>query len=121
MVDAAGDLTDCRIPSEGTDGHLALLAVTWLALRATDLERDGAVSHADLENEVRGWIGLYGRFWKKAAREPGAERELCRRTLERLTALRLAELTPEGIRPLPAIGRYAMGETLLPPEEELDL
>jgi uncharacterized protein (TIGR02678 family) len=121
MVDAAGDLTDCRIPSEGTDGHLALLAVTWLAQRATDLERDGAVSHADLENEVRGWIGLYGRFWKKAAREPGAERELCRRTLERLTALRLAELTPEGIRPLPAIGRYAMGEILLPPEEELDL
>jgi uncharacterized protein (TIGR02678 family) len=121
MVDAAGDLTDCRIPSEGTDGHLALLAVTWLAERAMALGKDGAVPRAELESEVREWISRYGRFWKKAAREPGAERELCRRTLERLTALRLVEPTPEGIRPLPAIGRYAMGETLLPPEEELDL
>lgn len=121
MVDAVGDLTDCRIPSEGTEGHLALLAVTWLAERAATLGADGTVPRADLEGEVRSWISRYGRYWKKAAREPGAERELCHNALERLAALRLAELTPEGIRPLPAIGRYALGETLLPPEEELDL
>lgn len=121
MVDTAGDLTDCRIPSEGTEGHLALLAVTWLAERAAKLEGGVAVPRGELENEIRAWIARYGRFWKKAAREPGAEADLCRRTMERLAALRLAEVTPEGIRPLPAIGRYAMGETLLPPEEELDL
>lgn len=121
LVDAAGDLTDCRLPAEGTEGHLALLTVTWLAERAKALGAAGTVPRAELEDAVRGWMARYGRFWKKAAREPGAERELCRNALERLAALRLAELTVEGIRPLPAIGRYAMGETLLPPEEELDL
>lgn len=121
MVDAAGDLTDCCLPSEGTDGHLALLSVTWLAGRAAVLGPEGVVPLPDLEAEIRGWIATYGRYWKKAAREQGAEKDLCRRTLERLTALRLVELTAAGIRPRPAIGRYAMGETRLPPEEALDL
>jgi uncharacterized protein (TIGR02678 family) len=119
MVDAVGDLTDCRIPSEGTEGHIALLTVTWLAGRASS--GDGIIPRTDLEKEMKGWITRYGRFWRKAAREPGAERELSRSALERLCALRLAESTPEAIRPLPAIGRYALGEIHLPPEEELDL
>jgi uncharacterized protein (TIGR02678 family) len=121
MVDGAGDLTDCRLPSEGTDGHLALLAVTWLAQKSADPEGPRSVPRSELEARIREWIARYGRFWKKAAREPGAERELGRRTLQRLTALRLVELTPEAIHPLPAIGRYAMGKTILPPETELDL
>ena len=119
MVDAGGDLTDCRIPSEGTEGHLALLTVTWLAGQAAGGAQ--VVPRAALEKEVQGWTGRYGRYWKKAAREPGAERELARNALERLGALRLVELTPAGIQPLPAIGRYALGEILLPLEEELDL
>jgi len=121
LVDDAGELTDCRLPSEGTDGHLALLTVTWLAERAGVLAKGETVPVRDLEEAVKGWMVRYGRFWKKAAREPGAERELCRQALERLVALRLAEATGAGIRPLPAIGRYAMGETLLPIEETLDL
>ena len=121
LVDDAGELTDCRLPSEGTDGHLALLTVTWLAERAGFIAKGEAVPLRELEEAVAGWMARYGRFWKKAAREPGAERELCRQALARLVALRLAEATDAGIRPLPAIGRYALGETLLPPEEFLDL
>lgn len=121
LVDDAGELTDCRLPSEGTDGHLALLTVTWLAERAGLIAKGEAVPLRELEEAVAGWMARYGRFWKKAAREPGAERELCRQALARLVALRLAEATDAGIRPLPAIGRYALGETLLPPEEFLDL
>lgn len=121
LVDDSGELTDCRLPSEGTDGHLALLTVTWLAERAGALARGETVPLRELEEAVKGWMARYGRFWKKAAREPGAERELCRQALARLVALRLAEATDAGIRPLPAIGRYALGETLLPTEESLDL
>ncbi len=121
LVDDVGELTDCRLPSEGTDGHLALLTVTWLAERAGALAKGETVPVRELEEAVKGWMVRYGRFWKKAAREPGAERELCRQALERLVALRLAEARGADIRPLPAIGRYAMGETLLPIEETLDL
>lgn len=119
MVDAAGDLTDCRMPSEGTEGHATLLAATWLAERAA--EGTAAVPVAELESKMREWAGRYGRFWKKGARDPGGEREVCRRALERLVALRLAEETPAGIRPLPAVGRFAAGEAILPPGEEFDL
>ncbi len=112
MVDATGDLTDCRMPSEGTEGHATLLLATWLAERAAD--RTGAIPLEELEEQMRGWIVTFGRHWRQAAREKGAEKELCRQALRSLTALRLAKKTPSGILPLPAIGRYALGETRLP-------
>ena len=31
MLDDAGDLTDLKLPEEGTDGQVALLVAEWLA------------------------------------------------------------------------------------------
>ncbi len=43
-------------------------------------------------------------------RERGAEVELCHKALQRLSALRLVEISDDGVQPLPAIGRHVLGE-----------
>ncbi|SCZ60061.1 TIGR02678 family protein [Thiohalomonas denitrificans] len=102
MVDPSADLTDERMPAEGTEGHITLLLAEHLA--ATDAQQ----TRAGLEARVRGWVAEYGRFWKKAAREPGAESMLVQQALERLEALRLVVREGEEVMPLPAIGRFKL-------------
>ncbi len=101
MVDPVGDLTDERMPAEGTEGHITLLLAEHLAAA-------GPQTRAGLEARVRGWATEYGRYWKKAAREPGAEAALVEQALERLEALRLAARDSSGVKPLPAIGRFKL-------------
>lgn len=107
MVDPGGDLSDERLPSEGTEGHATLLLADHLARHRTPQALDVLYKH------MRRWINEYGRYWKKAVRESGAEMELCRRALERLRALRLVDVIDEVAHPLPAIGRHALGETAI--------
>ena len=47
--------------------------------------------------------------WRKDVAEPGAELALTERTVTRLEALRLVRRTEDGVVPLPALGRYALG------------
>ena len=101
MVDPDGELSDALIPAEGTEGHATLLLAEHLAATGpagTDVEA--------LEARVRDWQQRYGRYWRKNAREPGAERELCARGLDRLAALRLIERRDDRVRPLPALARF---------------
>ena len=105
MVDAAGELTDRRMPSEGTEGHATLLLATWLAKRVGE-----TIPRAELEARMRQWIADYGRYWKKAARDPGAETWLCGDAIRRLADLNLLAERAAGVEPLPAIGRYAVDE-----------
>lgn len=107
MVDPAGDLTDERMPSEGTEGHVTLLIAERLA------GAEGPVAIAELEAAVREWREKFRFYWKKSAQLPGAERELCRQALERLAALRLVAVADETVTPWPAIGRYALNEPTL--------
>jgi uncharacterized protein (TIGR02678 family) len=106
MVDNAGDLTDLRLPEEGTDGHLGLLLAAWFA---EQLKRSPGtiIPFPSIEDHVKDLIRVHGSKWRKAAKEPGAESRLTEETLLRLRWLRLIRITSDGIVPLAAVGRYA--------------
>jgi uncharacterized protein (TIGR02678 family) len=105
LVDESGDLTDVAMPAEGTDAHATLLVADFLAARSALLVR---------EDEVIAFLGeakgTYGHYWRKSAREPGSERELAAVALDRLDKLRLIARDDGGVRPLPALVRFALGQ-----------
>ncbi|WP_371480723.1 TIGR02678 family protein [Kitasatospora sp. NBC_00315] len=112
MVDPDDDLTDLRMPEQGTEGHVALLVAEYLA------GKGGTVPLAELHRQVAGWALDHAGFWRRSATAPGAEVELTEQAVERLTALGLLERvtaadgTP-AVRPRPALDRYRVGETVL--------
>lgn len=108
MVDPLDDLTDVRMPEQGTHGHVTLLLAEHLA--TVD---GGEVSRGELERHVREMATLHGGFWSKSAKQPGAEGELVEQALAKLTALGLLTRTPSGVAPLPALARYTVGETVV--------
>jgi uncharacterized protein (TIGR02678 family) len=104
MVDPDDELTDVRMPEQRTDGHVTLLVAEYLAGRA-ETGRD------ELEAFVRDAAARHRSFWRKGVTEPGAEAELVDIALGKLAALRLVEVPPGGgVRPRPAIARYAVEE-----------
>jgi len=103
MVDPLDDLTDVRMPEQGTHGHITLLLAGHLAAR------EGCVGRAELEHKVRELAGEYGGFWAKSAKEPGSEPELVDWAVERLVALGLVTRTVDGILARAALARYAVG------------
>ncbi len=117
LVDEAGLLTDIAMPSEGTDAHVTLLAADYLATRQR-LDRAGddasarvaAVREQDIAEFLRGARERYGRYWRKSARESGAEGELAAIAVERLERLQLVERRAEFVHPLPALARFALGD-----------
>ncbi|CAM3296038.1 TIGR02678 family protein [Halomonas lysinitropha] len=109
LVDPDGELTDEKIPAEGTEGHLALLMAERLAAVGPD-----GVSLDEAEAWIQGWQGEYRRYWRKAACEPGAAPGLCRQTLARLEALRLVARRGERVLPLPALGRFRVQPAATP-------
>jgi uncharacterized protein (TIGR02678 family) len=120
LVDESGLLTDVAMPAEGTDAHVTLLVAEhlaagqrqWRANGAGTAEAPGMREHdiADFLHEAK---GRYGRYWRKSAREPGAERELAAIAIERLEKLQLAVRKGGVVRPLPALARYALGEATI--------
>ncbi len=109
LVDPDDELTDEKMPAEGTEAHLALLMAGQLA----DIGPEGA-TFEQMESWIQAWQSQYRRYWKKAACEPGAAHGLCRQAVARLVALRLAERHGERIHPLPALGRFRVQEVTLP-------
>jgi uncharacterized protein (TIGR02678 family) len=107
MVDPDDDLTDVRMPDTGTDGHLTLLLAEHLAQSADGIDC-AAVSEAELQQLVCRLAEEHRAFWRRGAREPGAEIGLLDTALQRLVALRLIRRGPDGVRPLPALARYAV-------------
>ncbi len=120
MVDPAGEFTDERMPSEGTEGHATLLLAEYLAntRRGMEAHAPAEVPLETLHRQMRSWTETYRRYWRKAVREPGAEVALCDQAVERLGALRLVERTSEGVRALPALGRYALDSPELPQDAQ---
>ncbi|KUN89197.1 TIGR02678 family protein [Streptomyces griseoruber] len=107
MVDPLDDLTDVRMPEQGTHGHVTLLLAQHLARAARP------VTAAELALRVRELAVEHGGFWSRSAREPGAEPALVEQALAKLEALGLAERTERGVVPRPALARYAVGEPVL--------
>lgn len=104
LVDEDGQLTDVAMPAEGTEAHATLLVAEFLATQPSPVARDKVTTFL-VEARER-----YGHYWRKSAREAGAEQELTRIALERLQKLQLIALDTAGIRPLPALARFALGE-----------
>lgn len=115
LTDEAGTMTDVAMPAEGTEAHVTLLVAEHLAERA----RQDATSEVATEDAVAAFVRSaterYGRFWRKSAREPGAERELAQTALERLQKLDLIQRDADRIRALPAIARFALGDADVQP------
>lgn len=112
LVDPERELTDVSLPEEGTSGHVALLIADFLAMRIR--AGDTFVSDDDLARHVRDLIAVHGKYWRKAAREEGAEAHLAREAVDLLAALDLVRRRRDGVEPLPAVARFA----LLPPRVE---
>lgn len=109
LVDADGELSDKHLPAVGTEAHATLLVAEYLARAA---KTDAAAIHSlhELAAFLRDAADRYGRHWRKDAREAGAEIELAREAVDRLVALRLVQHVESGVRPLPALHRYAISE-----------
>ena len=111
MVDPDDELTDVRMPEQRTDGHVTLLVAEYLAGRAR-------APRAELLAFVRQAAQAHASYWRKGVTDPGAEIELLKVALEKLTALRLIEVdikvtrdsTDTVIRSRPAIARFTLAE-----------
>jgi uncharacterized protein (TIGR02678 family) len=103
MVDPDDELTDVRMPEQRTDGHVTLLVAEYLARReqATTGELHAFIRQAATEHAA---------YWRKGVTEPGADKELLAIALEKLSALRLAQVDGDVVRSLPAIARFALSE-----------
>ena len=118
LVDEAGVLTDVAMPAEGTDAHATLLVAEHLAFghsrRPTDAagatQPSGFTREHDVVAFLRDAKNRYGRYWRKSAREPGAERELAEIAIERLEKLQLIVREADVIQPMPALARFGLGE-----------
>jgi uncharacterized protein (TIGR02678 family) len=119
LVDEAGLLTDVAMPAEGTDAHVTLLVAEYLAAGQRQRRSDGAdvtqapaqvIREHDIADFLHEAKGRYGRYWRKSAREPGAERELAAIAIERLEKLQLAVRKAGVVHPLPALARFALGK-----------
>ncbi|MFJ9123262.1 TIGR02678 family protein [Streptomyces sp. NPDC102340] len=107
MVDPKDDLTDVRMPEQGTHGHITLLLAEHLAAQ------DQPVTLTALHARVRELVTEHGSYWAKTAKEPGAEPELVERAVTRLAALGLISRDGTTVRARPALARYAVGETVV--------
>lgn len=120
LVDAEGELSDVLLPAEGTLSHATLLVAEYLA---EQLRSDPAryVPEVELAMFVRRAADSFGRYWRKAEREPGSETALTREVLAALEKLRLVSFSDGYVRARPALARYGLGEPQLKPARQLGL
>lgn len=117
LADEAGALTDVAMPAEGTDAHATLLVAEFLATaERRRREIPGAarpfaaiIRGQDVIDFLRDSKNSYGKYWRKSAREPGAERELAEIALDRLEKLQLIVRDADTVHPRPALARFALG------------
>lgn len=115
LTDEAGALTDVAMPAEGTEAHVTLLVAEYLARNARQERVGAAITDDAVAAFVRDATERFGRYWRKSAREHGAERELAQTALERLEKLQLVVRVFDRVHPLPAIARFALGNTDVQP------
>ena len=119
LVDETGSLTDVAMPAEGTDAHVTLLVAEYLAnhFRQQPVGPPNSAGLSarfvrvhDIVDFLREAKSRFGRYWRKSAREPGAERELAEIATRQLERLQLITRHSDLVRPLPALARFALGE-----------
>lgn len=116
LIDASGELTDTALPAEGTASHVTLLVAEYLA--GVEKSEPGRwIAESEIAAFITRVTPEFGRYWRKAAREPGAEMELARDALARLAMLRLVDRRDAAVTLLPALARFALGEPELKKKE----
>lgn len=108
LVDVDGELSDARLPAEGTLSHATLLVAEYL-VEQSSRDRQRYVPESEVAAFVRRAADEFGRYWRKAEREPGAELALARAALAQLQRLKLIVLREGAVRARPALARYALG------------
>ncbi|MGH8895504.1 MAG: DUF2398 family protein [Egibacteraceae bacterium] len=81
----------------------------------------GAVARAALHRHVADLIAVHRSHWRRGVTEPGADAALTDATIERLAALGLVRLEPDGVVPLPAIARFALDPPASGQDHTLDV
>ena len=107
MVDPQDDLTDVRMPEQGTHGHITLLLAEYIATAAEP------VTASALERRVHELAAEHAGYWSKTAKQPGAEPQLVEQALAKLTALGLVTRTTDRVEARPGLARYAVGEAFV--------
>lgn len=115
LTDESGALTDVAMPAEGTEAHATLLVAEHLANRVRGQAGEVHASEDEIAAYLREARERYGRYWRKSAREPGSEHELAAIAIERLQKLQLIARDADGVRPLPALARFALADTEIQP------
>jgi uncharacterized protein (TIGR02678 family) len=109
LTDESGQLTDVAMPAEGTEAHATLLVAELLAQRMR--AASSAVTTMDaIASHLRNASDRFGKYWRKSARVPGAEKELAGIAIDRLRKLQLVAVEQDNVSPLPAIARFALGQ-----------
>lgn len=105
LVDPEDQLTDVRMPEQGTDGHATLLLAEHLAT-------SGPADVATLRRRIKKHAVDNAAYWRKTTREPGAENAIVAEALDRLVGLGLVRIEGSGsaavVRPLAALHRFAV-------------
>jgi uncharacterized protein (TIGR02678 family) len=109
LVDPDGELTDAALPAEGTVAHATLLVAQFLATQMRTAPERWAPD-TEIAAFLRSAADQYGRYWRKAARDPGAETELCQDALARLAALKLVQRWQGSAKGRPALARFAVSD-----------
>jgi uncharacterized protein (TIGR02678 family) len=120
LVDPDGELSDARLPAEGTLSHATLLVAQYL-VEALQGDGERFITEAQVAAFVRTAADQYGRYWRKAEREPGAEQALAHAALEQLRRLRLISVLDGAVRARPALARYALGEPIIRSSAQMSL
>jgi hypothetical protein len=76
LADESGQLTDVAMPAEGTEAHVTLLVAEHLSSASASRFWIGKRTDEAVAAFLRGAVERFGRYWRKSAREPGAEQEL---------------------------------------------
>ena len=111
LVDDAGNLTDLKLPDQGMESHLSLLLVQWFA-ECLRTRRGEAISISEVEERVGNFIHEHGSERHNDLRETGTEKRISEDALQRIRALRLIQISPDGVVPMPASSRYAAAEQM---------
>ncbi|OGA38289.1 MAG: TIGR02678 family protein [Betaproteobacteria bacterium RIFCSPLOWO2_12_FULL_62_13] len=106
LVDPLGEVSDAALPAEGTVAHATLLVAQFLAERAHE-ETARQTPESEVSAFLRRAADEYGRYWRKSARDPGAEIELAHQALAQLAALKLVRRMRGVVAARPALLRFA--------------
>ncbi len=114
LVDPEGELTDFRLPEEGTDGHAALLLAGWLVEQLRAHPDRPQVPMAAVQAHLLACAVRFGSRWRRDACTVDGSSQLTAALLNRLSALDLLRIDGGMVEPLPALARFGLADEEVP-------